>query len=146
MAVVRHHILAVLIVMMTASHAAAYQQIEFVREIGSADSQPHQPQFNAPRALAAFGERLYVADTDGHRIVVLDQSGKTVLSWGMKGSKPGQFKSPSGIAIDGEGRVFVADTGNNRVQVFDGEGQLLRGFGVKGEGRREFSGPAGSRC
>jgi hypothetical protein len=39
--------------------------------------------------------------------VVLDQYGNTVLTWGSKGIKPSQFRSPAGIAIDGQGRVYI---------------------------------------
>src|SRR5574337_592956 len=124
------------------ARAFAYQQIEFVREI-EPGKQTKQHELNAPRALAAYGERLYVADTDGHRVVVLDQNWKTVLAWGMKGNKPGQFRSPAGIAIDERGRVYVVDTGNHRIQVFDGEGKWLRSFGVKGDGPHEFGSPSG---
>jgi DNA-binding beta-propeller fold protein YncE len=126
-----------------AARVSAFQPMEFVREIGEAGRQAKQHQFNAPRALAAYGDRLYVADTDAHRIIVLDQSGKTVLTWGLKGNKPGQFKYPAGIAIDEQGIIYVADTGNNRIQVFDGVGKWVRSFGAKGDGLREFSGPTG---
>jgi DNA-binding beta-propeller fold protein YncE/tetratricopeptide (TPR) repeat protein len=126
------------------SSTYAYQQIEFVREIGAPGKQTEQQrQMDAPRAMAQAGERLYLADTDAHRIIVLDQSGKTVLAWGMRGNKPGQFRRPSGIAIDEQGRVYVSDTGNNRIQVFSGEGKLIRSFGVKGNAPREFNAPAG---
>jgi DNA-binding beta-propeller fold protein YncE/tetratricopeptide (TPR) repeat protein len=128
--------------LLVASAAFAYQQIDFVREIGTPGKQAEQ-QINAARALALAGERLYLADTDAHRVLVLDMTGKTVLTWGTKGSKPGQFKRPSGIAVDEQGRVYVSDTGNHRIQVFSGEGKFLRSFGVKGDGAREFNGPLG---
>ncbi len=143
MVFVRHSVFAVLVFLLLVSRAAAFQPMEFVREIGETGKQAKQRQFNAPRALAAYGDRLYIADTEAHRIVVLDQSGRTVLSWGLKGSKPGQFKYPSGIAIDEQGLVYVADTGNNRIQVYDSEGKWVRGFGARGDGLREFSGPTG---
>ncbi|MCK9419946.1 MAG: SMP-30/gluconolactonase/LRE family protein [Nitrospirae bacterium] len=143
MAAVRHIIFICLFSLLFAGQVSAFQPMEFVREIGEAGKQAKQSQFHAPRALAAHGDRLYVADTEAHRIVVLDQSGKTVLSWGLKGSKPGQFKYPAGIAIDEQGLVYVADTGNNRIQVFDDGGKWVRGFGARGDGLREFSGPTG---
>jgi hypothetical protein len=37
---------------------------------------------------------------------------------GRVGDAAGEFNAPSGLAVDGKGRIFVADTGNNRVQVF----------------------------
>jgi len=143
MPVVRFFSFICLLSLLFAARVSAFQPMEFVREIGEAGKQAKQRQFNAPRALAAHGDRLYFADTEAHRIVVLDQSGKTVLSWGLKGNKPGQFKYPAGIAIDEQGLVYVADTGNNRIQVFDGVGKWMRGFGARGDGLREFSGPTG---
>ncbi len=142
MARVRHVVFIFLLSFLVVTGAYAYQQIEFVREIGESGKE-QQRQFNAPRALAVWGERLYLADTDANRVIVLDQNGKTALSWGAKGSKTGEFKRPSGIAVDEQGRVYVSDTGNNRIQVFDAKGKWLRSFGSKGDGPREFRDPSG---
>ena len=38
--------------------------------------------------------------------------------WGKDGHEPGQFDSPSGIAVDAAANFYVADTNNNRVQKF----------------------------
>jgi len=75
---------------------------------------------------------------------VLDPSGKVVLSWGKKGDQPGQFKYPSGIAVDEQGSVYVVDGGNGRIQVFDGKGVFLRSFGTRGSGRSSSAIPAAS--
>jgi len=144
MAGVRFFCFLVAFIALFGGRASAYQQIEFVREIGEAGSQPkHQRQYTAPRALAAGGDRLYIADSEGHRIVVTEQNGMTAFAWGTKGGKQGQFRNPSGIALDAAGRVYVSDTGNHRVQVFDSEGKFIRAFGSKGDGLREFSSPTG---
>ena len=45
--------------------------------------------------------------------------------WGVKGSEPGQLKSPIGIAIDANDCLFVTDVQNARVQRFDAEGRFL---------------------
>ncbi|HXY53286.1 MAG TPA: 6-bladed beta-propeller [Nitrospirota bacterium] len=126
-----------------ASTAFAYQQIEFIREIGGSEKKTKERLLSSPRALALSGEKIYIADTDAHRVAVLDMSGKMVFSWGEKGDKSGQFKSPAGIAVDEQGRVYVADTGNGRIQVFDAAGKWLRSIGGKGSGPREFSNPSG---
>lgn len=47
-------------------------------------------------------------------------------AFGGPGSGPGQFRAPSGIAVDVRGRVWVADTGNDRVQAFTHDGALVR--------------------
>jgi DNA-binding beta-propeller fold protein YncE len=117
--------------------------VEFIREIGNFDKNAKQHQLNAPRAIALAGEKIYIADTDAHRVLVFDLDGKTVLTWGSKGDKSGQFKHPAGIAIDEQGRVYVADTGNHRIQIFDAGGRMIRSFGAKGSSPREFNAPSG---
>lgn len=47
-------------------------------------------------------------------------------AFGGPGAGPGQFRAPSGIAVDARGRVWVADTGNDRVQAFTRDGALVR--------------------
>ncbi len=121
----------------------AYQQIEFIHEIGAYKKTDKQHLLNGPRALALAGDRIFIADTDAHRVVVLDQSGKNVLSWGSKGDAQGQFKYPSGIAVDDQGKVYVVDGGNGRIQIFDQAGKFVRMFGGKGSGPKQFSGPSG---
>ena len=59
------------------------------------------------------------------RIVKFTKDGTFVKSWGRTGSKPGEFRSPHGLAFDSRGRLFVADTGNNRLQIFDQDGRFL---------------------
>jgi DNA-binding beta-propeller fold protein YncE/tetratricopeptide (TPR) repeat protein len=130
-------------VFLIASTASAYQQIEFVREIVDSGKKAKEHLLNSPRAIALSEEKIYIADTDAHRVVVLDMSGKTVHSWGLKGDKLGQLKSPAGIAVDEQGKVYVSDTGNSRIQVFDAKGKWVRSIGGKGSGPREFNGPSG---
>ena len=125
------------------SPAFGYQQIEFVREVGEAGKKAAQRVLNGPLAVALSGDRVYIADTEAHRVVVMDLGGKTLLTWGKKGDLPGQFKYPAGIAADEQGRIYVADSGNGRIQVFDGEGKFLLAFGSKGSGPKKFSNPGG---
>jgi DNA-binding beta-propeller fold protein YncE len=67
-----------------------------------------------------------VADGYGNsRVVKFSPKGKYLKAWGKKGSGPGEFDTPHGIAIDAKGNVYVAERLNNRVQVFDSEGRFL---------------------
>ena len=60
---------------------------------------------------------VWVADYGHDRVVKLAADGRLLLSWGNRGSAPGEFLGPKGVAIDpSTGRVYVADTGNARVQ------------------------------
>ena len=55
----------------------------------------------------------------------LNKDGKFIKAWGKKGSGPGEFDTPHGLAMDSAGRLFVADRSNNRVQIFDQNGKFL---------------------
>jgi NHL repeat len=41
-----------------------------------------------------------------------------VTSWGSRGSGPGQFGYPYGVAVDAQRHVYVADTSNRRIEKF----------------------------
>ncbi len=104
-------------------------------------------QLWAPGAVALDAQAsLFVADSGNHRVVHFDAQGN-FFSWGSycdlqtgegcldpDGAGPleagdGQFKTPWGIAVDGQGRVYVADTWNHRLQVFDRSGNFLGKWG-----------------
>ena len=107
---------------------------------------PHSlrpPYYESPDALpppardGLFDEVTDVAfDPDGNvyfsdgynnsRVAKYDADGNWVGSWGERGSGPGQFRLPHGIAADDQGRVYVADRSNNRVQVFESDGTFVR--------------------
>jgi hypothetical protein len=72
---------------------------------------------------------IYVSDGYGNaRVAKYDRSGKWVKNWGSRGTAPGQFNTPHGIAIDAQNNVYVADRGNRRIQVFDSEGTFKTQF------------------
>ena len=62
--------------------------------------------------------KIYVADTNNHRVQVFDSDGEHLGNIGSEGSGNGQFQFPRGIEVDSLGTVYVADTNNRRVQVF----------------------------
>ncbi|CAH1274534.1 TRIM71 [Branchiostoma lanceolatum] len=61
------------------------------------------------------------------------------VTFGGKGSGPGQFKAPRGVTVSDEGEIFVADSGNHRIQVFTMQGTFVRQFPtvVSGEQKME---------
>jgi DNA-binding beta-propeller fold protein YncE len=46
------------------------------------------------------------------------------MSWGSKGSAPGQFSLVHSVAVDAN-RIYVADRNNDRLQIFDHNGTFL---------------------
>ncbi|MEX2270463.1 MAG: peptidyl-alpha-hydroxyglycine alpha-amidating lyase family protein [Vicinamibacterales bacterium] len=82
---------------------------------------------------------IYVAEGHGGanaRIVVFDKSGKYLREFGKKGTAPGEFDQPHGLAFDSKGRLFVADRSNNRIQIVDKNGKFLEEW-------KQFSRPSG---
>jgi len=86
--------------------------------------------FDRPSAVAIAPDgTIFVADGHGSdsnaRIVKIAPDGEVIKTWGKKGSGPGEFNEPHGIALDSTGRVFVADRVNSRIQIFDADGRFL---------------------
>jgi DNA-binding beta-propeller fold protein YncE len=98
--------------------------------------------FNRPSAVVVAPDgTIFVADGHGGdsnaRIVKFSADSKFIKTRGKKGSAPGEFNEPHGIALDSSGRVFVADRANSRIQIFDQDGKFLAEW--KQFGRRRFS-------
>jgi uncharacterized protein (TIGR03663 family) len=68
--------------------------------------------------LAASGDRVYVTDPEGYRVLVFDQSGEFVATFGEYGFDSKSFSLPTGVAVDGEGNVYITDSANHRVMKF----------------------------
>ena len=58
--------------------------------------------------------------------------------WGRKGSGPGQFDHPDGVAVSSCGDIVVCDTGNHCVQVFRADGTFVRQWGSRGAEPGQF--------
>ncbi len=84
-------------------------------------------RFNKPTDVEVAPDgSIYVTDGYGNnRVVKLDSDGTFVTAWGTRGTESGEFDTPHGIAIGGDGRVYIADRGNSRMQVFDADGKFL---------------------
>jgi putative cell wall-binding protein/sugar lactone lactonase YvrE len=96
-------------------------------------------------AAVGRGGRIYVPDPGNHRVVVFDDSGAVVDTWGKSGggagSGEGEFTNPRGVCVDRVGRVWVADTGNDRIQRFDWDGDFVSEFGESGTDYLDFDEP-----
>src|SRR5437867_2275655 len=70
-----------------------------------------------------------------------------VMEFGTEGYDDGEFKSPTGIALDPEGHIYVADTDTHTVQKFDKEGRFLARLGDEaGDAEGQFYYPRGLAC
>jgi DNA-binding beta-propeller fold protein YncE len=89
-----------------------------------------ESHFNGPSdVLVAPNGDIFVADGHGGdtnaRIVKFTRDGKFITAWGHKGTGPGEFQTPHGLAMDQAGRLYVADRENDRVQIFDQDGKFI---------------------
>jgi streptogramin lyase len=97
--------------------------------------------FNSPSdVLVAPNGDIFVADGHGGdsnaRIVKFAKDGTLLMTWGKKGSGPGEFNVPHTLAMDSQGRLFVGDRSNSRIQIFDQNGKFLAEW-------RQFGRPSG---
>ena len=66
-----------------------------------------------------------------------------LMTFGSRGSQPGLFTWPRGIAVGPDNSIVVADSSNHRVQIFNEQGQHRFSFGCYGNGDGEFDCLAG---
>jgi len=130
---------------------------EFIMQWGSFGS--NDGQFYFPRGVAVDPSdgAVYVVDMGNHRIQKFDTSTNVLpqllTKWGgglgpghasdPRAQEPGQFRSPWGVVVDGQGDVFVSDAGNQRIQKFDREGNFITQWGGFGNGDGQFNFPYG---
>lgn len=111
---------------------------EFVQAFG------HRGQFR-PTDMLVDGDKLYVVDIQGHRIVVLDKNtGEELFAFGSPGGEDNNLFQPTNIAMGPNDHLYVTDTGNFRVQEFTPDGQFVKTYGA-GVGRApgNFARPKG---
>ncbi len=103
------------------------------------------PDFRVGKPVGLhFGpdNRVYVADTHYHRIMVYTPEGKLIKQFGSYGTGPGQFIYPTDVQIVPDGRIFVSEYGgNDRISIFSAEGKYLKSFGSLGDRKNQFSRP-----
>ena len=100
---------------------------------GTSATWRNPPQFNHPTAVMVLPPRkIFVSDTQNNRIVVLDENGLVLTSWGSQGTTTGLFNSPRALAQDHFGQIWVLDSGNNRVQGFSSLGVFVSAWGTFG--------------
>ena len=83
-----------------------------------------------------------VPETSPPKLSALPE-GVTNMFEGGKGSGKGEFDSPLGMCIDGNGNILVADTGNGRIEKFSPTGNFLSVIASKGSGHEQLGEPNG---
>jgi len=83
-----------------------------------------------------------IPDTPPPKLSSLPE-GVTNMFEGGRGAGKGEFDSPTGIAIDGNGNILVDDTNNGRIEKFSPTGTFLGIIGSKGSGHGQLGEPNG---
>jgi sugar lactone lactonase YvrE len=98
-----------------------------------------------PAALAFDAARgqLFVADAMAHRVFVYSIDGVLLADFGGNGIAPGEFNSPTHLALSKDGMLYVTDSLNFRIQAFDDLHQPRSVFGRHGDGAGDFAAPKG---
>lgn len=106
---------------------------DYISAVGTKEGKK-QLQFSNPSGISVdiISGKIFVADTNNHRIQVLNIDLSFSHTFGKKGSNVGQFLYPNDVAVSVNEFVYVADTDNNRIQAFTVNGDYVRHFGNDG--------------
>ena len=105
-----------------------------VKSVGSSETGNGPLQFNVPTGITVHPTtgQIFIADTDNHRIQVLNKDLTYSHSFGKKGSSPEQFNNPSDVTFDNEGYLYVADRHNHCIKKLTSTGQHISTFSSEG--------------
>lgn len=78
-------------------------------------------QFKAIREPAT--DLLFVTDSARHRVLVFDERGILLRSFGREGREAGEFRFPNEMSFDEAGNLVIANTKLPAVEVYSPEGQ-----------------------
>ena len=82
-------------------------------------------EFNYPRGVAVIGDRVFVCDSDNHRLQVFTKERlEFVKTIGSQGEGHEHFDTPVDITQDELGNMYVCDYGNNRVKLLNKQEEL----------------------
>ena len=88
-------------------------------------------QFNSPSSILVFGPRVYVADYWNDRVKIFDLSGQYEDQWIVQ--------QPSGLAVDGDGRIYIGSDTTDQIYIFGTAGAHLDTWGGPGSGDGQFN-------
>lgn len=110
-------------------------------EIGSSDDDASKNGLGSPTSPTVAAGITGVAGTSPRQLYLRKR--QQLFQLGGRGSEPGSFTWPRGLAVGPDNSIVVADSSNHRVQVFDSNGIFVKEFGEYGNGEGEFDCLAG---
>jgi hypothetical protein len=97
-------------------------QLRLVRTLAAAVPAAANVRIEDAKVLPS--DDIVVLYTDSR--VAVFRGDSLIRSWGGRGTAPGRFIAPQGIAIGSHGQVYVFDAGLNAISIFDSLGVFLR--------------------
>ncbi len=96
-----------------------------------------------PMAIATNGKQLFVANSLGAEVLVLDLSGKVKKTIALPAGVSGKTARPIGIAATADGGLVVSDANNHQVLRFDKKWNIVwtAGTGTRAGGSEGFNVP-----
>jgi DNA-binding beta-propeller fold protein YncE len=100
-------------------------------------------EFDQPTEIAVRDGHIYVLDTRGERVQVLDPDGNLLRSFNT-GFSFGQTAHPYiGLAVDLNDDIYLGNIRNSEVRKYDPHGRLIAIVGQQGGRQGEFNSPGG---
>jgi DNA-binding beta-propeller fold protein YncE len=116
------------------------------RSDGTLDRQWEMPAHDVGRPEGIWklnDDRVAVADTHYHRVVLFEPDGSVSFMFGSKGNGPGEFVFPVAVAQDPHGFLYVGEYGDRqRIQKFTTDGKYVTEFGQHGTEDGQFQRPS----
>jgi len=96
---------------------------------GFSDGDAKSALFHAPVGIAAFENKIFVADTYNDKIRVIENGSVSTIAGGSQGfaddaGNLAKFDTPCGIAVTKDGKIIVADAGNRRIRLVEQTGKV----------------------
>ena len=115
-----------------------------VKSVGSSKTGNGRLQFDDPRGITVHPTtgQIFIADTNNHRIQVLNKDLTYSHSFGKKGSSPEQFKYPCDVTFDNEGYLYVVDYSNHCIKKFTSTEQYISTFSSRGSNPGQIKDPS----
>ena len=83
--------------------------------------------------------QIVVVERGGDRVSIFSASGEKMRTFGVRGSAPGQFIGPCGVAVDCDENFLVCD--RHCIQKFSPQGDFLMSVGTQGRKPLQFNCP-----
>jgi DNA-binding beta-propeller fold protein YncE len=87
--------------------------------------------------------RLYVADTQAHKVKVFSLSGDQLFDIGASGKKEEAFKFPGALALDKDQNLYILDTLSRRVHIYGPDDKFVKSVNLKATATSEVMKPRG---